>query len=183
MTKEIDTAYPDFLLPANYEFVSYQKGMEKVWSFLQWKTGQMESLAAAEQRFENEFLPSIKLAECNCWFVRDCLTNEIIGTASLWRGDLFGTELDRVHWVAVHPAHNGRGIGKALLSKILKQAITEKIYLTTQTWSYPAIAMYRKFGFEAYLGREPVNWKSGDYSAAKQAGWEIIDAKLADKGV
>ncbi|WP_459169035.1 GNAT family N-acetyltransferase, partial [Natronospora cellulosivora (SeqCode)] len=44
----------------------------------------------------------------------------MVATAFLWHGNHFGKEFQRVHWVAVHPDHQGKNIGKALITKVLE---------------------------------------------------------------
>ncbi len=74
-----------------------------------------------------------------------------IGTAAAWFGDAGrGPAVGRVHWVAIHPAHQGRGLAKPLLSRVcraLRAMGHERAYLTTSTARVPAIALYLSFGF------------------------------------
>lgn len=183
MVKSLQTAYPRYSLPNGYKFVPYNNGLEKEWATLQYETGQIESLDAAMHRFKKEYLPLLELAKKNCWFVCVEKTNEIVATASLWRGNHFGIQLDRIHWVAVKNNYNGKGLAKALLTKVLERSHSEIIYLTTQTWSYPAICLYFKFGFSAYLGSKPIYWEQSDYETNREIAWKIIKRKLVDKGV
>jgi GNAT superfamily N-acetyltransferase len=74
-----------------------------------------------------------------------------IGSAAAWFGERGGDPTwGRVHWVAIHPAHQGRGLAKPLLSRVcatLRALGHDRAYLTTATARVPAIALYGHFGF------------------------------------
>lgn len=76
---------------------------------------------------------------------------ESVGTAAAWFGEREGDPTwGRVHWVAVHPTHQGRGLAKPLLSRVggaLRELGHDRAYLTTATARVPAIALYLHFGF------------------------------------
>lgn len=64
----------------------------------------------------------------------------------IWRAyDQFNT----VQWVKVRKQYEGKGIGRALLSFLMKELKTEDypVYLHTQPGSYRAIKLYSDFGF------------------------------------
>lgn len=69
-----------------------------------------------------------------------------IATCGIWRAyDEFTT----VQWLKVMPSHEGRGIGRALLSVVLTKLHENDfpIYLHTQAGSFRAIKLYSDFGF------------------------------------
>jgi GNAT superfamily N-acetyltransferase len=74
-----------------------------------------------------------------------------VGTAAAWFGDRKGDpSWGRVHWVAIHPAHQGRGLAKPLLSRVctvLRELGHTRAYLTTGSARVAAIALYLRFGF------------------------------------
>ena len=74
-----------------------------------------------------------------------------IGSAAAWFGQRDGDGTwGRVHWVAIHPAHQGRGLAKPLLSRVcatLRALGHDRAYLTTGSARIPAIALYLHFGF------------------------------------
>jgi GNAT superfamily N-acetyltransferase len=70
----------------------------------------------------------------------------------------------RVHWMAILPEFQGRGLGKALLSTIchrLRELGHERAYLHTSAARIPAIKLYLKFGFEPMIrnAEERAVWK------------------------
>ena len=62
----------------------------------------------------------------------------------IWRS--YG-QVDTVAWFRVLPAQEGRGIGRALLGHVLKDA-RSPVYLHTQPTSICAIKLYSDFGFK-----------------------------------
>lgn len=72
---------------------------------------------------------------------------EPIGTATAW---LDSPSLGRVHWVAIVPEFQGRGLAKPLLTHtllLLRELGHTSATLETSTLRPRAIALYEKFGF------------------------------------
>lgn len=70
-----------------------------------------------------------------------------IGTATAW---LDSAELGRVHWVAIVPEFQGRGLAKPLISHILERLRElghARAILDTSSQRPRAISLYKKFGF------------------------------------
>ncbi|HEY2763742.1 MAG TPA: ribosomal protein S18-alanine N-acetyltransferase [Pseudonocardiaceae bacterium] len=67
----------------------------------------------------------------------------LIGYAGLAR---LGREAE-VHTLAVDPAHQGRGIGRALLRALLEHATGATVFLEVRTDNDSALALYRSEGF------------------------------------
>lgn len=84
-------------------------------------------------------------------FFKQCLVvinkeNQIIGTCFLWQA--YQT-ITTVHWFKVVNEEEGKGIGRALLSKVLSEVTTKDmpIYLHTHPECKKAIKLYLDFGF------------------------------------
>jgi len=91
----------------------------------------------------------------NCWFVCD-LTGKPIGSCMIWRA--YG-KINTLGWLRVLPEYEGRGIGRALISKIL-QKMDFPAYLHTQPTSARAIKLYSDFGFALISDDVPGNRKN-----------------------
>ncbi|MBC1438617.1 GNAT family N-acetyltransferase [Listeria innocua] len=179
MVNHSSTKYPEFSLPEGYSFRFYRDGLEEDWCRLQLETGQVPSLESIRMRFNTEFGNEKEKLAKRCVFV-EAPDGEIIGTAMLWDGNTFGEMASRIHWVAVLDSHGGKGIAKALLSKILGLNKSDFVYLTTQTGSYQAIYLYQKFGFEKFVDETPENWKTENFQAENEKAWQIIENKIAE---
>lgn len=185
MTKTDTGLYPQFLLPEGYTFRFYRKGDEHIWAALECSLGQFESEAAALACFSREFLENQRLCpEERMLFVLDP-NGKAVATAALWDGVYFGKVCQRLHWVAVSDECAGKGIAKAMLSRLLElyNALGYEgfLYLRTGTWNYPAIGIYRKFGFLPYLGtRSPFeNIADADFAEENRAAWAAVEEKHA----
>ena len=183
MTKKNLDSYPRCALPEGFTLSGYKPGFEEAWARLMFELGQTDSSQEARDIFRKEFLSEPALLQTRCLFLLDA-KNALAATASLWHGNHFGRELLRIHWVACAGEYQGRGLAKALLTALLDIAralnYRDTLYLTSQTWSYKALHLYARFGFEPYLGPKPANWKSqtGDFAEETQEAWNLIQAKI-----
>ena len=170
-------------LPEGYSYRFFTPGMEEDWCRIQCSVQAFPDQQTAAGAFQEEFAGRPSLLGRRMIFVCDS-AGRPVGTAALWPGDDLGKPMERVHWVALIPGLQGRGIGKALLSRVLEISPEESgdkgVYLTTQTTSFRAINIYRQFGFEAYLGPQPSRFKTqgGSYEKETIAAWRIIDSLL-----
>ena len=77
-----------------------------------------------------------------------------MGTVSAWyRRDLSDEDLGLIHWIAIRPAYQGLGLGKAALAFAL-HTLAEyhtRCCLGTQSRRLVAIKMYLDYGFEPDL--------------------------------
>ncbi|NLM25313.1 MAG: GNAT family N-acetyltransferase [Firmicutes bacterium] len=183
MTKENLSDYPKYQLPVGYRFVMYQPGFDQAWARIETAVGEFNTVSDAVAYFHNEFMPYAAQLPRRCIFIQSD-QGQVVATSSAWFGELFGSMLPRIHWVAVDPAHQGKGLGKALLTKTFQvfESLGEsgQLYLTSRTWSWKAINIYLNFGFQPYLGEEPVNWNRTkvNFKQENELAWKIIFDKL-----
>lgn len=157
---------PRFALPQGFLLRAYKSGDASHWLRLHqeadqhnqfWKTTFLSQFTAHWQE-----LPLRQL-----YVERE---GEVIATASAWSGNSFWREPSgRVHWVAVAPGFQSKGIGKALVTATLERLENlgeTRAYLTTSTIRPAAIKVYLDCGFKPAL-------RSADelsiWSALKQA--------------
>jgi GNAT superfamily N-acetyltransferase len=144
-------AIPDHPLPSPFSFEWYRPGDEVHWLEIQRRADQYNQITPAlfERQFGND---AQELARRQC-FILDGEDGEArpIGTATAWFDpDYQGQEYGRVHWVAIVPEMQGRGLANPLLTVIcqrLRELGHEQAYLTTAPERIPAINLYLKFGF------------------------------------
>jgi ribosomal protein S18 acetylase RimI-like enzyme len=183
MTKTDTENYPKFDLPEGYSFRFYQAGDEEKWAALECALGQFNDTDAALRCFQAEFILNQDLKpEDRMIFVLDP-AGKPIATAALWDGIFLGEKKERLHWIAVSDACAGKGIAKAMISRLLalynELGFSGFLYLHTSTHSYQAIGIYKKFGFAPYLGEKSpfANVSDEEFPKKNLAAWALVDEK------
>ena len=74
-----------------------------------------------------------------------------VATCSYWKA--YG-KINSIHWLKTRKAYEGKGIGRAVLSAIMRRFVSKDypIYLHTQPGSFRAIKLYSDFGFQLLSG-------------------------------
>jgi len=95
--------------------------------------------------FNEVYLPKEDLFYQSCIFVCN-EDDKPIGTCFLWKA--YNT-IWTLHWFKVLKAYEGKGIGRALLSIVMKSLSENEypLFLHTHPSSYRAIKLYSDFGF------------------------------------
>lgn len=93
-------------------------------------------------------------------------------TSMAWAFEEEGRRFGRVHWIMTEPAHQGRGLGRAVVAWAIRRiSETEPgldAYLDTQTWSHKAIGLYLRMGFRPCRESHPVLRGVNEYTAAAE---------------
>ncbi len=148
------------LLPKGYSFKFYAPGDEIGWAELKESVEEFYTKEDALEYFEKEFNKD----ELQSRMVLLMYEGKIVGTSTAWYGELDKRMMERIHWVSVHPLHQGKGLSKPLFEKSLNLFTNKESYLTSQTWSYKALNLYSKYGFIPY--RDNDNFREA---------WELIN--------
>lgn len=191
---------PAYPLPEGYHFATFTPVDEEAWICLQAEVTHVESEAQGRQIFREEFLMAGEDIPCEeCTGYEETVRRTVLvktdagalaGAATLWMGDTFGKEWQRVHWVAVHPDHQGKGLAKCMIARMLtlyrELGCDTPVYLTTQTKTYRAVRVYAQMGFAPYMGEKPANWPfrsdlpGNSFQEENEAAWQLIRQKLAE---
>lgn len=150
MKREIGTSIANPFLPDGFKFSFFKLGDEKSWAEIETSVGEFEDVDYALEYFKDNYLPHLTELERRCIFVENEDGLKVATVTNWWNY----TKLRRdpwIHWMAVHPEYQGLGLGKAIVFKVINN-IKEiegdcDVYLHTQTWSYKAINIYKKAGF------------------------------------
>ena len=156
---------PEYKLPPNYGWRYFQPGDERIWAEIEMSAGEFTCVENGIEKF-HFYYPDETLLTNRMIFLTD--GGKPFATATAWFSDDDPSE-GRLHWVSVDQEHQGKGLSKPLVSIAMhrmRELGFSSAYLTTQTASWVAIKVYRKFGFHALVRSE------------KEAeGWKIVEEK------
>jgi ribosomal protein S18 acetylase RimI-like enzyme len=139
---------PQCSLPSRYSFWWYQPGDEKHWYNIQSNADKYTTFTPT--LFNEEFGTDLSLlAERQCYLFDN--ENNAVGSVTAWFDNNFQGEIyGRIHWIAILPEYQGRGLANALMTVVcnrLSELGHDKAYLNTSTVRLPAINLYLKYGF------------------------------------
>jgi GNAT superfamily N-acetyltransferase len=135
-------------LPAPFSVRNWKRGDLAAWLRIQQEADKLQQVSEETFRFfyghdEDEFGRRIL-------FLLDGDGREI-GTASAWLAEpLYGPGWARVHWVAIVPDMQGKGLARPFMAAVLRRMNElghAKAYLTTESARDVAIKLYRSLGF------------------------------------
>lgn len=170
-------------LPSGYHFQRYNESYKDAWIQLHVRLGQIENMQKGRSYFEETFETKYEELSKQMILIVDDSGN-LVGTSSIWEGFHFKEKRYRVHWVGVDEMHQRKGLAKALMMRSIQlyQSLNVEapLYLTTQTNSYVAIAMYEKLGFEPYKEEMPINFHADakTFKETNERAWQIIDEQI-----
>jgi GNAT superfamily N-acetyltransferase len=161
-------ALPHVPCPDGYTLRTFRPGDEQAWARILALVEEFRDEDQALAHFSREFGPYSQELGSRCFFLATA-DGAAIGTATAWYGSFAGEERGRVHWVAIEPRFQGRGLAKPLLGAVMARLAVEHrtAYLTTQTTSYRAINLYLAFGFVPHL-----------LAPSCEEGWRLMEAVL-----
>ncbi len=175
--------YPRRRLPEGYTVRPFEDGMEYDWAKLQASVEHFDSEEEALKRFDQEFAIDRRTLQDRGIFVYNA-EGKLAASLLLWYGPHFGRRRARIHFTAVAPEEQGKGLCRAMMTMVLDMyhrfELTGGIYIVTQTWSYKAINIYQQFGFKPYIGPQPNGWYSSidDFEQESREAWDLIEQKL-----
>jgi GNAT superfamily N-acetyltransferase len=168
MSRENLRSIPDHPLPEPYSIRWYRPGDERDWTRI-WQAAEKYSTITPEV-FQREFGTDADVLARRMCFVCD-VGGKAIGTSTAWfDNDYHHRVYGRIHWVAIVPQLQGKGLGKAMLSATCQRMVElghDRCYLVTQSPRLAAIRMYLSFGFVPEIKSEP-----------EIAAWRDVLAKL-----
>lgn len=143
---------PRYALPAGFRFRMYRPGDREAWLGI-WQAAEKATglSTISGGTFDSNFGSDLPAMERRCFFIVSP-DGQDIGTTTAWYDYRYADKhWGRVHWVAILPQFQGRGLAKPLMTVILEHMRRlghRRAILGTQTPRLAAIKTYLNFGFE-----------------------------------
>jgi GNAT superfamily N-acetyltransferase len=141
-------------LPDGYSVRNYRRDELGIWKAMPFDTPE---LAKEYDGFMTDFFRTTYGGKEEMFFAKTLFVcdaqDKPVATCLLWKAyDEFNT----IHWFKVLKEYEGQGIGRALLSIIMRnlERSDYPVYLHTQPGSFRAIKLYSDFGFSLLSGEK-----------------------------
>jgi ribosomal protein S18 acetylase RimI-like enzyme len=158
---------PHVAPPSGFRIRTYQEGDALEWVRIHELADQYNKVTL--ETFQCEFGYDIEAMRGRGFFI-ETDAGEVIGTATAWYDGAFeGEPYGRVHWVAIIPEYQGRGLAKPLLSAVMEHLAQshDKAYLVTSSARIPAIHLYLEYGFQPFL-----------HNVESLRAWDLVSTQL-----
>jgi len=152
-------------LPAGYLIRACRSDELEIWKAIHFDTPSeaAENHAYMTGFFDRVYAPDGDLFFHRCLFLCDP-QDRPVGTCTAWRN--FGCATT-IHWFKILRDCEGKGLGRALLSEVMRRLSPDDypVFLHTQPASFRAIKLYSDFGF-SLLTDAQVGHRSNDLQTA-----------------
>jgi len=170
MLREHMENIPDVPFPEGFSVRTFRPGEGHIWTRIQQAAEPFFEIK--DDLFHREFGENLPVMEDRSFFVITDDGEEVGTITAWWNSNLRNEEWGLIHWVAVHPDYQGRGLAKPAMTvamKRLKQS-HERAMLSTSSGRIIAIKVYLDFGFCPDLEAEN-----------SQEAWSEVASVLAHK--
>jgi len=151
---------PELVLPVGYTLHTGQEDSKEVW----------EDIILSSFHWESKFERALNQPNCgpdHCWF---CAIEGVdVATATSYTTDKYPGDAV-LHMVGTHEKGQGKGAGKLAVLAVLhelRDAGIRAVWLDTDDFRLPAIALYLSLGFEPVID-----------DAEMQERWDAVRANL-----
>jgi GNAT superfamily N-acetyltransferase len=154
MLREDMNDIPEFPMPEGFGIRNYRPDEGYIWTRIQ-KAAE-PYIKVDDELFDREFGQRLKAMEDRSFYLTTDEGEEIGTITAWWQDDWRGKKWGQIHWVAIHPDYQGRGLAKPMMSvamQCLKQS-HERCFLGTATQRIAAIKVYLDFEFYPDLEAE-----------------------------
>jgi len=169
MRRESGLPLPHCPLPEGFSYKMYQPGNEKDWARIEASVGEFDCEMDALLEYQKSFLPFSDELPRRCIFIA-APDGGLVGTATAWWDYIGQRRHPLVHWVAVKPEYQGKGLGKAITAEVIRLMTVVDgdgiFYLSTQTTSHKAIRIYEWAGFHITNEKDILDCANDRYDEA-----------------
>ena len=152
-------------IPKGYHIRTCKKNELDIWAEFPFDTEEdkKKNINYMYKYFENVYSKNVDEFYKRCLFVCD-ENDKPVCTCFIWRAY---DKVNTIHWFKTLKQYEGKGLGRALLSYIMKDLKENDfpVFLHTQPGSYRAIGLYSSFGFKV-ITDEKIGNRTNDYKKA-----------------
>ena len=154
MIRENMENIPKIPFPEGFDFRNYRPGEGHIWTRIQ-KAAE-PFFGIGDDLFNREFGNNLKELEDRSFFVITESGEEVGTITAWWNPDWRGKEWGLIHWVAIHPDYQGRGLAKPAMTVAMERLKRshKRAHLNTSTGRIAAIKVYLDFGFHPDFEKE-----------------------------
>ena len=154
MLREDMENIPQFAVPKGFAIRKYRPDEGHIWTRIQ--RAAEPYINIDDGLFFREFKRDLLAMEDRSFFLMTDTGEEIGTITAWWQPDMDGKNWGQIHWVAIHPDYQGRGLSKPMMSVTMTRLKRshKRCFLDTSTARIPAIKIYLDFGFTPDLSRE-----------------------------
>ena len=147
MIREHIENIPQFPIPEGFAIRNYRRNEGHIWTRIQ-KAAE-PYIDIDDELFSREFKRDLLAMEDRSFFLTTDTGDEIGTITAWWQPEMDGKDWGQIHWVAVHPDYQGRGLSKPMMSVAMTRlkASHERCFLGTSTRRIAAVKVYLDFGF------------------------------------
>jgi GNAT superfamily N-acetyltransferase len=135
-------------LPEGFAIRMYRDGDADAWVRI-WRQSDTYLKDISPALFQKEFGRDLPSMPRRCMFLV-CPDGREIGTITAWRRASHGRPWGLLHWLAIVPEFQGRGLSRPMVAALLERLRAlghRRALLLTQTVRLAAIRTYLRFGF------------------------------------
>lgn len=139
-------------LPRDYSFRNCRPDELELWKAFPFDS---DTVPVEYEGFMNQIVRDSYSGDMDTFFQNTLFVcdneDKPVATCSHWKA--YG-KINTIHWLKTRKAYEGKGIGRAVLSAIMRRFDSQDylIYLHTQPGSFRAIKLYSDFGFQLLRG-------------------------------
>ena len=151
MIRENMENIPDIPFPKGYGVRNFREGEGYIWTRIH-KAAE-PYIKVDDELFQQQFGENLDVMPDRSFFIVTDEGEEVGTITAWWISDWRGKDWGLIHWVAIHPDHQGKGLAKPAMSKAMKRLKQshERALLHTATKRIIAIKVYLDFGFHPDL--------------------------------
>ncbi|MBD3181854.1 GNAT family N-acetyltransferase [Candidatus Poribacteria bacterium] len=145
---------PDFNFPEGFRVRNFKPGEGNIWTRIQRAAEPFFEIE--DNLFKKQFGEHLDQLPDRSFFVITEDGHEVGSITAWWYNNWRDKDWGLIHWVAVHPDYQGRGICKAMMTVAMNRLKQDhdRAMLNTSTGRVAAIKVYLDFGFKPDMQKD-----------------------------